>query len=151
MGGWCPPNPPKGRKLTRRGELSLINHFADPVWLTHLDHLSVPLYQPYANANADTDRPHPKARCADLLMGIGETAGLGERHMTPNAVRHALRHHHVVPANTYQWYKAMRFEAPMQTGGLGLGLGLERYQLWLLRRRPDIDIRDVSLLWILQS
>jgi L-asparaginase / beta-aspartyl-peptidase len=140
---WAVPSQPsKGRKLTRRGELALIQHFAGPVWLTHLDHLSVPFYQAYADSAADADTFKSKAKCADLLMGSGETAGLGERHSSPDTVRHALRHHHV-PADTYQWYMDMRVEAPMQT--VGWGLGLERYLLWLLRR-TDVDIRDIPLL-----
>jgi L-asparaginase / beta-aspartyl-peptidase len=114
---WAVPSQPsKGRKLTRRGELALIQHFAGPVWLTHLDHLSVPFYQAYADSAADADTFKSKAKCVDLLMGIGETAGLGERHSSPDTVRHALRHHHV-PADTYQWYMDMRVEAPMQTVG----------------------------------
>jgi L-asparaginase / beta-aspartyl-peptidase len=74
-----PDNPEKGKKLTRRGERALMEQYGGIVWVTHMDHLSVPFYQAYADDSCT------KARCADLLIGIGEAGGLGERHITPGA------------------------------------------------------------------
>ena len=61
-----PSDPGKGRSITRTGELKLIQYFGGAVWLTQMDHLSVPFYQAY------TDETCTKGRCADLLLGYGE-------------------------------------------------------------------------------
>ena len=63
-------------------------------------------------------------------MGIGETGGLGERHITPRQVSFALKQHEI-PVESYQWYLDIREEIEMQT--VGWGMGTERYLLWLLK------------------
>ncbi|MEV0123771.1 asparagine synthetase A [Streptomyces sp. NPDC050703] len=122
------------RALTRKAEAALMDKFGEFVWVTHFDHLSVPFYQAYEPG--DTSR----ARNGDLLFGIGETVGAGERHATAEQVREALAHHEVAEED-YAWYLRMRELRPMQTSGFGLGV--ERFFLWLLRHD---DIRDLQML-----
>ncbi|KAL8995646.1 MAG: hypothetical protein Q9169_004655 [Polycauliona sp. 2 TL-2023] len=81
-----PENKAHGRTINRVGEQKLIQHFGGAVWLTEMDHLSVPFYQAYVPATSGH-----KARCADLLLGNGEVLGMGERHVTSTEVRHALK------------------------------------------------------------
>lgn len=80
----------KGRALTRTGERILIKKFGGAVWLTEMDHLSVPFYQAFV--------PHTnnlKALCADLLFGPGEilrtimsgTWAFGTKRKAANACR----------------------------------------------------------------
>lgn len=126
--------PQYGHKLTRKGEQKLLDHFGvEALWVTEMDHLSVPFYQAY------DDPLKKKARCADLLMGLGETLGLGERHQHPEDVREALAHHDVAP-EAYKWYADMREMCQLQTAGWGLGL--ERFMCWLLRHD---DVRDMHV------
>jgi asparaginyl-tRNA synthetase len=111
------------RRLTREGEINLIRHFRGPVWVTEMDHLSVPFYQAFADAEGKI------AKAADLLLGLGEVIGLGERHKTPNDTRRALRLHNV-SYEPYEWYIDMQTFAPLQTAGFGLGV--ERFICWAL-------------------
>lgn len=76
-----PEAPEKGRKLTRKGERFVLDKYGSVVWLTMMDHLSVTFYQAYA------DKAKTKARCVDLLLGIGEIGSLGERHRTGEEVK----------------------------------------------------------------
>ncbi|KAK9535430.1 hypothetical protein VZT92_007813 [Zoarces viviparus] len=124
-----------GRKLTRKGERVLIEKYEGAVWLTEMDHLGVPFYQAYVEG---TERC--KAKAADLLLGLGETLGLGERHSTPEMVKEALRHH-AVPEQSYKWYIDMRQVKPLHTSGWGMGT--ERYLCWLLQHD---DIRDIHII-----
>jgi beta-aspartyl-peptidase (threonine type) len=129
-----PENEEHGRKITRKGEVFLINHFGGAVWLTEMDHLSVPFYQAFK----DGDRS--KGKCADLLLGMGETLGLGERHITAEDAKTALKHHKV-PAEKYQWYLDIRNEGTvLQTSGWGIGL--ERFMCWLIGHD---DVRDCQV------
>jgi asparaginyl-tRNA synthetase len=121
------------RTLTRAGECRLIEHFDGFVWLVNQDALSVPFYQ------ASSDVPG-KARAADLLFGVGEVVGAGERHATATSVRSSLDFHQVDP-QPYEWYLRLRERYPMQTAGFGLGT--ERYICWLLNHQ---DVRDCQLL-----
>ena len=101
----------KGRALTCTGERILIQKFGGAVWLTEMDHLSVPFYQAFV--------PHTnnaKALCADLLFGPGEVLGLGQRHTSANEVSEGLKLHEV-PEHNYQWYLDIRDE---DKGGKGL-------------------------------
>nr|XP_040047533.1 uncharacterized protein LOC120828190 [Gasterosteus aculeatus aculeatus] len=133
---WVQDGQPQfGRKLTRKGERVLIEKNGGAVWLTEMDHLSVPFYQAYME---DTGRS--KAKAADLLLGLGETLGLGERHSNPEMVKDALRHH-AVPEQSYKWYIDMRQVKPLQTSGWGMGT--ERYLCWLLQHD---DIRDLHII-----
>lgn len=121
------------RTITPAGEQLLIRHYKGFIWLTHFDHLSVPFYQAF-------DQDPSKAQNADLLFGIGEVVGAGQRHVTPEEVHHALSLHKVA-GDSYQWYTRMKELAPMQTSGFGLGI--ERFLLWVLNHD---DIRDCQLL-----
>lgn len=124
-----------GRKLTRKGERVLIEKYGGAVWLTEMDHLAVPFYQAYVEGTGQR-----KAKAADLLLGLGETVGLGERHSTPEMVQEALRHH-AVPEQFYKWYINMRQVKPLLTSGWGMGT--ERYLCWLLQHD---DIRDIHII-----
>jgi len=121
-----------GKKLTRAGEQRLIQHYGGAVWVTHMKHLSVPFYQAY-----DEDKTY--ARNADLLFGLGEVLGLGERHVTQEQVREALDHHRT-PEESYYWYSHMKKEIPLLTSGWGMGL--ERFLHWLLQKE---DVRDFQI------
>lgn len=124
----------KGRTLTPLGERRLLEHFGGPVWLTEMDHLSVPFYQAYS------DPARTKARCADLLLGQGEVLGLGERHISADEVRDALERHQVPDASKYKWYLDIREDKPVQT--VGWGMGIERFLAWVFRHD---DIRDLLI------
>lgn len=133
---WVQEGQPQfGRKLTRKGESVLIEKYGGAVWLTEMDHLSVPFYQAYVEGSSET-----KAKAADLLLGLGETVGLGERHSTPEMVQEALRHH-AVPEESYRWYINMRKAMPLSTSGWGMGT--ERYLCWLLQHN---DVRDMQII-----
>lgn len=133
---WVEAGQPQfGRKLTRKGERFLIEKCGGLVWLTEMDHLGVPFYQAYVEG---TERR--KAKAADLLFGLGETVGLGERHSTPEMVVEALQQHEV-PVDSYRWYIDMRKVKPLLTSGWGMGT--ERYLCWLLQHD---DIRDIVII-----
>ncbi|CAF3283787.1 unnamed protein product [Rotaria sp. Silwood2] len=126
--------PKYGKKLTRKGEKYLIEHFHGPVWLTDMNHLGVPFYQAYANGDKT------KAKAADLLLGLGETLGLGERHEIAKQVQEALAHHQV-DEKAYDWYINMRRVKPLLTSGWGMGT--ERFLCWLLQHD---DVRDMHVI-----
>lgn len=133
---WVEDGQPQfGRKLTRKGERFLIEKCGGLVWLTEMDHLGVPFYQAYVEGSE-----RRKAKAADLLFGLGETVGLGERHSTPEMVVEALQQHEV-PVNSYRWYIEMRKVKPLHTSGWGMGT--ERYLCWLLQHD---DIRDIVII-----
>jgi asparaginyl-tRNA synthetase len=121
-----------GRLITRCGERRLMEELGDFVWVTHFDHLSVPFYQAFGDEES-------LAVNADLLFGVGEVVGGGQRHTTGADVRRALALHDV-PQRDYAWYVQMKDLAPMPTAGFGIGA--ERYLLWVLRHD---DIRDIPL------
>jgi asparaginyl-tRNA synthetase len=127
------------RSLARAGELELMRRFGDFIWVTHHDELGIPFFQA-SDVGPDGRRV---ARNADLLMGIGETVGAGERHERADDVREALERHEVAPDHreSYEWYALMREVSPLRTSGFGLGT--ERFMLWLLQHD---DIRDIQLL-----
>ena len=121
------------RNITKEGEKALMSKFNGCVWLTNFDVKAVPFYQ---SLNADKKY----ANNADLLLGIGETVGAGERHYNGNEVREALKLHQV-SGETYEWYIEMKDKYPMQTSGFGMGV--ERFILWLTQKD---DIRDCQIL-----
>ena len=121
------------RKINALGEKELIKHFGGVVWLKNFDFLSVPFYQ-------DITLDKKYAKNADLLLGIGETLGSGERHENGIQVKNALKLHNV-GENEYEWYIKMKDMYPLKTSGFGMGI--ERYILWLTRKD---DIRDCQLL-----
>ena len=119
--------------LSSEGERALLDELGGAVWLTHIPEAAAPFYQALA-----PDGEH--ALCADLLFGIGEVVGAGERHTTREAILQSLERHEVDPA-PYQWYLDMKRQYPLKTAGFGLGL--ERFLLWVLRHD---DIRDIPLI-----
>ncbi|MFI9172416.1 amino acid--tRNA ligase-related protein [Streptomyces lincolnensis] len=122
------------RVLTRRGERRLMKIVNEFVWVTHLDHLSVPFYQAFGDSNRQT------AACADLFFGMGEIVGSGERHRTGDEVVEALDLH-AVAQQDYAWYVDMKKEFPLQTAGFGMGV--ERYLMWVVNHD---DIRDIPFI-----
>lgn len=122
------------RSLTRAGERELMRQFGQFTWVTHMDHLSVPFYQAFVESDRNL------SKTGDLLFGVGETVGCGERHATADEVSEAMAMHGV-DEDAYQWYLEMRRAVPMRTSGFGMGV--ERFLLWLLAHD---DIRDIPLL-----
>lgn len=122
------------RTLTRNGERRLMMIVNEFVWVTHLDHLSVPFYQAFGDADRKT------ASCADLFFGMGEIVGSGERHRTGDEVQRALGLH-AVPRRDYAWYVDMKYEFPLRTAGFGMGI--ERYLMWVFGHD---DIRDIPMI-----
>lgn len=118
--------------ITSKGESELIRQYDGVVWLTDMDKSIVPFYQ------ASDDGVH--AKCADLLFGIGESVGCGERHTTDQEVLRSLAEHQV-DSMPYDWYIQMKEHYPLKTSGFGMGT--ERFILWLLKQD---DIRDCQLL-----
>ncbi len=121
------------RTITNLGEQKLIEILGGIGWLTHHDYMSVPFYQA-----CTPDKRN--ALNADLLFGIGEVVGCGERHQTVDNLRNALEYHKV-SENDYEWYIKMKEISPLQTAGFGMGI--ERFILWLTRNK---DIRDCQLI-----
>jgi asparaginyl-tRNA synthetase len=119
--------------ITRLGEQELIKRFGGAVWITEMEHLSVPFYQAYC-----ANKKYSKS--ADLLLGFGEVVGSGERHSNVMDLRRSLREHEVSPSE-YEWYIRMKEVVPMQTAGFGLGI--ERFLMWVLNHA---DIRDMQIL-----
>jgi asparaginyl-tRNA synthetase len=122
------------RVVTSHGERALCRRLGDFIWLTDMPRATVPFYQAVL-----PDRPDRTAT-ADLLAGIGETLGLGERARTPDDVLANLAFCAVDPA-AYGWYLEMKRRDPCRTAGFGLGL--ERFLMWCVGGR---DIRDFCLL-----
>lgn len=118
--------------LTDKAEKALLREF--PIlWLTHPDRRSVPFYQAYHENGFSS-------KSADLLLGIGEVVGCGERHTNYDQTLFALKEHHV-DSSDYEWYLNMKKNYPIQTAGFGLGV--ERFILWLLKHD---DIRDIPFI-----
>lgn len=113
------------------GEAELMRRFGGSVWLTDFDANVVPFYQASEGGYAKN---------ADLLMGIGETVGAGQRHRNAGEVLAALAAHRVAP-ESYGWYVRMKELYPMQTSGFGMGM--ERFLLWVLKHN---DIRDCQII-----
>lgn len=120
--------------ITPVGEKILLEKYGDFLWLTGLPWKLVPFYQAHNEKNRET------AHASDLLAGIGEILGCGQRVLTVEDLDVSLQEHNVNPKE-YEWYRKMREINTVQTGGYGLGL--ERFILWLLKHN---DIRDCSIL-----
>lgn len=121
------------RTITPAGEKALMKQHGGMVWLTHHDYLAVPFYQA-------KDSTGNYAQNADLLFGIGEVVGSGERHTTGDQLRASLATHQLLEEE-YEWYIYMKDRFPMQTAGFGMGI--ERFLLWLTRQD---DIRDFQII-----
>lgn len=121
------------KSLSKEGEQFLVEYFDGIVWVTNHEHMSLPFYQAYSD-----DEKY--AQNADLLFGIGEVVGLGERHTSFKDVEKSLKQHGV-KKETYEWYCEMKKQYPLHTSGFGMGI--ERFILWILRHN---DIRDCQLI-----
>lgn len=119
-----------GRTLSSKNERELIRYFDGPVWVTNYDQMTVPFYQKSVGG---------VAKNADLLMGIGETVGCGERWANGDEVLDALESYQI-PASEYDWYIKMKQEFPVQTSGFGMGI--ERFLLFVLGQD---DIRKMQI------
>ena len=120
------------RNITSAGEKKVMELYGEIVWITNYDILSVPFYQ-------KTSEDKRTARNADLLMGIGETVGCGERHENYLELLEALKIHEV-NATDYEWYINLKKYYPLHTSGFGLGT--ERFFMWILKCN---DIRNMQL------
>lgn len=121
------------RNITRKAEQELIKIYDGIVWITNYDDLAVPFYQKL------DDKIKGTTKNADLLMGIGETVGCGERHQNSLELIEALNRHEVL-TDEYKWYIKMKEEFPLQTSGFGMGI--ERFLMWVLKCD---DIRNMQI------
>lgn len=121
------------RCINKYGEKRLMEEFGGFVWLTYFEHLAVPFYQAF-------DETGKYAKNADLLFGVGEVVGSGERHYDGQSVYQALDYHEV-DAKDYEWYVTMKENKPLHTSGFGMGV--ERFFMWILKHD---DIRDLQIL-----
>ena len=120
--------------ITPKGEKLLLEKYGDFTWLVNLPWKLVPFYQAKNLNQKDT------AYAADLLAGIGEILGCGQRVLTVEDLDKSLAEHRVDP-EPYMWYRRMRELNCVQTSGFGLGI--ERFILWVLKHN---DIRDCTIL-----
>lgn len=121
------------RTITKIAEKELIKIYGGVIWITNYDELAVPFYQSLDNEKKGTTKN------ADLLMGIGETVGCGERHYDYLLLEEAIEHHGV-DKKEYEWYINMKKLFPMQTSGFGMGI--ERFIMWVLKAN---DIRNLQI------
>jgi asparaginyl-tRNA synthetase len=121
------------RTITSDGEKKLIEIYGGMLWVSHYDYISVPFYQ----AVEETGK---YAKNADLLFGIGEVVGAGERHVNAIETRDSLEMHGLSEAE-YEWYVYMKEKHPLKTSGFGMGI--ERFLLWLTQQD---DIRDFQVI-----
>ena len=121
------------RNITREGEKEIMNLYNGIVWVTNYDILAVPFYQKFDKNNKGTTKN------ADLLMGIGETVGCGERHENYEELLESLKYHEV-DIQEYEWYLNMKKIKPLKTSGFGMGT--ERFFMWVLKCD---DIRNMQI------
>lgn len=121
------------RNITKLGEQEILKRFDGLVWITNYDILAVPFYQKFDTSKIGTTKN------ADLLMGIGETVGCGERHSDFNELLNSLKIHNVNKCD-YDWYINMKKIKPLNTAGFGLGV--ERFFMWVLNCN---DIRNMQI------
>lgn len=121
-----------GHRLTPAGEIMLLKEVGEFIWIEKWDKMAVPFYQA-------SDKETDIAYNADLLFGIGEVVGAGQRHLNAVDLEYALDEHRLNRSD-YKWYIEMKRQYPLQTSGFGMGV--ERYLMWLLGVK---DIRDIEL------
>lgn len=121
------------RNITRKAEQELIKIYDSIVWITNYDILAVPFYQQFDNDLDGTTKN------ADLLFGIGETVGCGERHQNDMDLLKSMKLHEV-DKEEYEWYIKLKEKYPLQTAGFGMGI--ERYLMWVLKAS---DIRNMQI------
>lgn len=123
------------RYLTKVGEKQISRAYeeAESLWITHMDCLSVPFYQAFdVELNASIT--------ADLLLGGLEVVGSGQRHSSATELINAVKKYNINYCD-YEWYIRMKEGFPLSTSGMGLGL--ERLLMWILKCE---DIRDIPLI-----
>jgi len=121
------------RNITREGEKEIMKLHDGLVWITNYDILAVPFYQKYDKDLKGTTKN------ADLLFGIGETVGCGERHDDYKELLDSLKFHNV-DHKEYDWYINMKKYKPLNTSGFGMGT--ERFFMWVLKCD---DIRNMQI------
>lgn len=121
------------RNITRKAEQELIKIYDGIVWITNYDILAVPFYQKFDDDLDGTTKN------ADLLFGIGETVGCGERHQNDMDLLKSMKLHEV-DKEEYEWYIKLKEKYPLQTAGFGMGI--ERYLMWVLKAS---DIRNMQI------
>lgn len=121
------------RNITREGEKEIMRLYNGLVWITNYDILAVPFYQKFDKKIKGTTKN------ADLLMGIGETVGCGERHNNYEELIESLNYHNV-DIKEYEWYLKMKKIKPLNTAGFGMGT--ERFFMWVLKCN---DIRNMQI------
>jgi aspartyl/asparaginyl-tRNA synthetase len=120
--------------ITSKGESELLKEHGDFIWLTNMPWANVPFYQSKKEGT-------PYSMTGDLLAGIGEILGCGQRVATTKDLKESLGLHRV-NIDGYCWYAEMRERMPLQTSGFGLGI--ERLILWITQTS---EIRNCSLLY----
>lgn len=118
--------------ITPCGEAKLIQLFDGVVWLNNMDERLVPFYQATTKNGC--------AICGDLLFGIGEVVGAGQRCENDTELISSLERHNV-STEGYDWYIKMKKYYPMKTSGFGMGT--ERFLMWIMKHD---DIRDCQLI-----
>lgn len=119
--------------ITKIGEKYLLDKYGDFTWLTDLPWALVPFYQAKQSDGVS-------AFASDLLAGIGEILGCGQRVLSVEDLDGSIKEHKVNQSE-YEWYREMRQIKQLQTSGFGLGI--ERFILWVLKHN---DIRDCTIL-----
>lgn len=122
------------RRVTRAGERALIDYFQGPVWLMYPDSRATPFFQAFHHNGYSS-------LAADLLMGVGETIGLGQRHSTVERLEEALLLHNLDP-EPYKDYIDMRNQSSTTTSTSGFGAGIERLLMFILGKN---DIRELVI------
>lgn len=123
-----------GLTITELGEQALIEYSQGPVWLTELPSASAPFYQAVDRNNNEI------SLTANLLMGVGNTAHVGQRFTSYAALRKSM-HEKKISETDNQWYLELKRCYPIQTAGFSMNI--ERLVLWLLNHN---DIRDIPLI-----
>lgn len=118
--------------INSKGEKYLIQKFSDKIlWLNNFPWINTPFYQKRFGEYSLT---------SDLLIGIGETVGLGERCFYYDETVASINNHQNKQSE-YKWYLQMKKEQPLQTSGFGIGI--ERLILFITGLE---DIRDAQII-----
>lgn len=124
---------PNFKIITALGEQKLMKLYNGIVWVTNYDYVSIPFYQKKAN-------DEETGLNADLLFGIGEVVGCGERNETYEQLIRSMNEH-CTAVEGYEWYLYMKKHFPMKSAGFGMGM--ERFLLFVINHQ---DIRDIQLI-----
>ncbi len=119
-------------RITPLGERILLDKLGDFIWIERWNKMAVPFYQAL-------NKKEGVALNGDLLFGIGEVVGAGQRHYGESELIVALNEHGL-SIDDYKWYVEMKRKFPLCTSGFGMGV--ERYLMWLLGIK---DIRSVEM------